>query len=84
MNGEVSTDTNAMTLPVPQLPKEDIKVNTFANCLHSLMSVGKTSDTRPISIITKYRVTVQKGDGMMTTCKGKPIIIGARGMHGRK
>jgi hypothetical protein len=47
------------------------------------MSVGKTSDAGTISIFTKAGVTVHKEDDVMITCKGKPILIGARDMHGR-
>jgi hypothetical protein len=52
-NAEVSTGTNVITLPVPQLPKESTEANTFDDFLHSLISVGKTSDAGTISIFTK-------------------------------
>ena len=71
------------TLPVPQLPEEDTEADIFDNFPHSLVSVGKISDAGTISIFTKYGVTVHKEEDVMIACKGKPIIIGARDMHGR-
>ena len=82
-NGEVCSGTNVTTLPVPQLPAEDTKADTFDDFPHSFMSVGKTSNAGTISIFTNYGVTVHKEDNILITCKGKPILIEARDMHGR-
>jgi hypothetical protein len=82
-NGEVSTGTNVITLPMLQLPKEDTEGNAFDNFLHSLMSADKTSGAGTISIFRKDGLTVHKEDNVMITCKGTPIMIGARDMHGR-
>ena len=71
------------TLSLPQLPAEDTEADTFDDFPHSLVSVGKTSDADTISIFTKDGVTVHKENNVMITCKDKPILIGARNMHGR-
>ena len=82
-NGEVSTGANVTALPIPQLPQAAAEADTFEDFTHSLMSVGKTSDAGTISIFTKDGVTVHKEDDVMITCKGAPIMIGARDMQGR-
>ena len=47
------------------------------------MSVGCTADAGTISIFTKDDVTVYKEEDVLITCKGAPILIGARDSRGR-
>ncbi|KAL7525390.1 hypothetical protein ACHAXR_000989 [Thalassiosira sp. AJA248-18] len=82
-NGDVSLGNNVTTLPIPQLNHTDTEADTFDDFPHSLLSVGKTSDAGTISIFTKDAVTVHKEEDVLITCKGEPILIGARDMHGR-
>ena len=82
-NGDVSLGNNVTELPIPQLAHADTEADTFDDFPHSLMSVGKTSDAGTISIFTKDGVTVHKEEDVLITCKGEPILIGARDIHGR-
>ena len=82
-NGEESHGNKVTALPIPQLDSKDTKADTFYDFPTSLMSVGKTSDAGIISIFTKEGVTVHKEEDVLITCKGKPILVGARDMNGR-
>ena len=82
-NGDVSLGNNVTRLPIPNLDDKATEADTFDDFPHSLMSVGKTSDAGTISIFTKDGVTVHKEEDVLITCKGKPILIGARDSKGR-
>ena len=82
-NGDVSTGNNVTSLPIPHLDAKDTEADTFDDFPHSLMSVGQTSDAGTISIFGKDGVTVHKEEDVLITCKGEPIMIGVRDMHGR-
>ena len=82
-NGGESHGNNVTTLPIPQLDAKDTEADTFDDFPNSLMSVGKTSDAGTISIFTKEGITVHKEEDVLITCKGKPILIGARDINGR-
>ena len=82
-NGDVSLGNNVTRLPIPHLDDKATEADTFDDFLHSLMSVGKTSDAGTISIFTKDGVTVHKEEDVLITCKGKPILIGGRDSKGR-
>jgi len=77
-NGDTCQGTNVTTLPVLQLPAQTVEANTFKDFPHSLMSVGKASNAGTISIFTKDGVTVHNEEDVLITCKGEPILIGAR------
>ena len=77
-NGDVCLGNNVTKLPIPQLDHTATEADTFDDFPNSLMSVGKTSDAGTISIFTKDGVTVHKETDVLITCKGKPILIGAR------
>ena len=47
------------------------------------MSVGKTCDDGNIAIFTEDGVTVHNEQDVLITCKGKPILVGVRDVHGR-
>jgi hypothetical protein len=47
------------------------------------MSVGNTANKGTVSVFTKDGVNVFKEEGVLITCKGKPILIGVRDGHGR-
>ena len=82
-NGDVSLGSNVTTLPIPHLNPAVTEADTFDDFPHSLMSVGQTSDAGTISVFTKEGVTVHKETDVLITCKGEPILIGVRDMHGR-
>ena len=82
-NGDVCLGNNVTKLPIPQLDHTATEADTFDDFPNSLMSVGKTSDAGTISIFTKDGVTVHKETDVLITCKGKPILIGARDTNGR-
>ena len=82
-NGGTSQGTHVTSLPIAQLSEQAAEADTFSDFPHSLMSVGKTADDGTISIFTKHGVTVHKEDDVLITCKGEPILIGARDEAGR-
>jgi hypothetical protein len=82
-NGTACRGTNVTQLPVPELEPTATEADTFTEFPHSLMSVGKTSDAGTISIFNKEGVTVHNKHDVLITCKGKPILIGARDENGR-
>ena len=57
--------------------------DTFTEFLHSLMSVGKTSDNGIISIFKKKGVMVHKEQDVLIRMKGKPFLIGFQYDHGQ-
>ena len=82
-NGDTCRGTNVTALPITQLPDQAVEADTFEDFPHSLMSVGKTSDAGTISIFTKDGIMVHKEEDVLITCKGEPILIGARDERGR-
>jgi hypothetical protein len=60
-----------------------MQADTFQDFPTSLMSVGKTADDDTVSVFTKEGVNVFKGEDVLITCKGKPILIRVRDSHGR-
>ena len=84
--GEISLGNKVTKLPIPpleQLNPVATEADTFTDFPHSLMSVGRTSDSGTISIFTKDDVTVYHEEDVLITCKGAPILIGARDERGR-
>ena len=45
--------------------------------------MGETSDNGTISVFTKTGITVFKGEDVLITCKGEPILIGVQDGWGR-
>ena len=82
-NGDTCKAKNFTQHPFPQLLKRGTKADTFTNFSTSLMSVGKTSDNRTISIFTKKGVTDYKETDVLIRCKGAPLLIGVRDEHER-
>ena len=81
-NGETCKAQFTTQLLFKALSKSARAADTFKEFLHSLMSVGKTSDNRTISIFTKSGVTVHKEQDVLIQMKGKPILIGVRDNQG--
>ncbi len=77
-NGKVSLSNKVTRLPIPKIEPTATEADTFDDFLHSLMSVGKTSDAGTISIFTKYSMTVHNKTDVLVTCKVTNILIGAR------
>jgi hypothetical protein len=77
-NGKTSKAKNVTQLPFPQLSDQATKADMFNQFPSSLMSVGKTTDNRTISIFTKTGVMVHKEQDLLITCKGESILIGVR------
>ena len=65
-----------MSFLCPSYPRKQPTLTLFGKLLTSLVSVGKINDSGNVSIFTKDGVTVHKEEGMLTTCKGAPILIG--------
>ena len=63
-------------LPFPQLSTIIAEADTFEEFLSSLISVGKTSDDRNLSIFTHEKLQEYKEADVLITCRGKPILIG--------
>ena len=82
-NGDVCRGNKVTQLPIPQLRPAATEADTFDNFPHSLLSVGKTLDAGTVSIFTKDGVTVHDEHDVLITCKGQPLLIGARDRHGR-
>ena len=82
-NGSTSHAKHVTTLPFANLSSNANQADTFEDFPSSLMSVGKTADDGTISIFTKDGVTVHKEQDVLITCKGAPILIGARDAQGR-
>jgi hypothetical protein len=82
-NGDVCHSNKVTQLPIPQLSNTGMEADASDNFPHYLMSVGKTSDAGTISIFTKDGITVHNKTDVLITCKGKPILIGARDANGR-
>ena len=82
-NGNTSHGHHVTALPIPSLSKAATEADTFDDFPHSLMSVGKTADAGTVSIFTKHGVTVHHEQDVLITCKGQPILIGARDQQGR-
>jgi hypothetical protein len=82
-NGDTCNATFVTHLPFHMLSASARQAKTFTEFLHSLMSMGKTADNGMISIFTKEGVMVLKDQGILITCKGKPILIAVQDNHGR-
>ena len=82
-NGGTSHAKYVTQLPFRQLSAQSTQAATFQEFPTSLMSVGKTTDDGTVSVFTKEGVNVFKEEDVLTTCKGKPILIGVRDSHGR-
>ena len=82
-NGGKSKATYVTQLPFQHLSAKANEADTFKDFTSSLMSVGKIADDGAISVFTKDGVTVYKEEDVLITCKGEPILIGVRDMHGR-
>ena len=70
-------------LPFPTLSPRATQADSINDFPHSLMSVGKTSDDKTVSIFTWDGVTVHAEEDILITCQGVPILIGVRDTHGR-
>jgi len=82
-NGDVRAAKHVIKLPFHRLSSKVTQANTFEQFPTSFMSVGKTSDDRTISVLTKEGVSVHKEEDVLITCKGIPISIGIRDAQGR-
>ena len=82
-NGGISRGHHVTVLPIPGIPTTDTEADTFDDFPHSLMSVGKTADAGTVSMFTKHGVTVHNEQDVLITCKGQPILIGARDEQGQ-
>ena len=82
-NGGSSAGKHVTQLPFNQLSDQATKADSFDDFSNSLMSDGKTTDDRTISIFTKDGVTVHKEQDVLITCCGEPILIGVRDEYGR-
>ena len=70
-------------LPIPGLSPKATEADTFDTFPDSLLSVGKVADDGAISIFTSTGVSVHNERDVLITCKGKPILIGARDSSGQ-
>ena len=82
-NGGCSTARHVTALPLPQLSPQATRADTFDDFPNSLISVGRLADDNTISIFTKDGVSVHKEQDVLVTCRGDPILIGVRDVHGR-
>ena len=82
-NGKVSVVKYVTHLPFPQLSHKASMADIFVDFPNSIMSVGKTADDDTVSVFTKYDVKVYYEEGVLITCKNKPILIGVRKSCGR-
>eukprot|EP00804_Cyclotella_cryptica_P013702 CCRYP_016146-RA/>CCRYP_016146-RA protein AED:0.57 eAED:0.15 QI:0/-1/0/1/-1/1/1/0/211 len=82
-NGSTSIGAHVTRLPFPTLSPQATQANSFNDFPHSLMSIGKTSDDKTVSIFTRDGVTVHAEQDVLITCQGTPILIGVRNTHGR-
>ena len=77
-NAGASKGKYVTRLPFKLLSPSVAEADTFEYFPTSLMSVGKTSDDGNVSVFTKEDVKVYKDEDVLTTCKGKPILVGKR------
>ena len=82
-NGGCSTAKHMTALPIPQLLPWAAQADTFVDFRNSLISVGCLANDNTISIFTKDGVSVHNEKDVLITCRGEPILIGARDEHGR-
>eukprot|EP00804_Cyclotella_cryptica_P003621 CCRYP_002237-RA/>CCRYP_002237-RA protein AED:0.34 eAED:0.34 QI:0/-1/0/1/-1/1/1/0/435 len=82
-NGGTSKARYVSCLPFPQLSTNAALADSFDDFPQSLMSIGKTCDDSTIAIFTQAGVTIHKDTNVLITCRGKPLLIGARNEHGR-
>eukprot|EP00804_Cyclotella_cryptica_P026024 CCRYP_018185-RA/>CCRYP_018185-RA protein AED:0.33 eAED:0.35 QI:0/0/0/1/0/0/2/0/281 len=82
-NGSTSHSAHVTRLPFPTLSPRATQADSFNDCPHSLMSIGKTSDDKTASIFTRDGVTVHAEEDVLITCQGTPILIGVCDAHGR-
>ena len=82
-NGGTSKARHVSHLPFPQLSTNAALADSFDDFPQSLMSVRKTCDEGTIAIFMHAGVTVHKEQDVLLTCRGKPLLIGARDEHGR-
>eukprot|EP00804_Cyclotella_cryptica_P008989 CCRYP_003095-RA/>CCRYP_003095-RA protein AED:0.22 eAED:0.22 QI:0/0/0/1/1/1/7/0/754 len=77
-NGGTRKAHHVSHLPFPQLSTNAALADSFDDFPQPLMSVGKTCDNSTIAIFTQAGVTVHKETDVLLTCRGKPLLIGAR------
>jgi hypothetical protein len=82
-NGGCSSARHVTALPLPQLSSRATRANSFDDFPSSLISVGRLADDNTISIFTKDGVSVHHEQDVLISCRGEPILIGARDEHGR-
>ena len=81
-DGNTCRGKHVTKLPIPGLSPKAMKKDTFDTFPDSLLSVGKVVDDGAISIFTSTGVSVHNEHDVLVTCKGKPILIGARDSSG--
>ena len=79
----VSKGVNQTRLPIPNLPQQTTKADTFNDWSCNLLSVGKVSDANTVSVFNKNGVQVYKEEDVLITYKNKPILVGKRDSRGR-
>eukprot|EP00804_Cyclotella_cryptica_P006123 CCRYP_010735-RA/>CCRYP_010735-RA protein AED:0.28 eAED:0.28 QI:0/0/0/1/1/1/2/0/432 len=82
-NGSTSIGAHVTRLPFPTHSPQATQADSFNDFPHSLMSVGKTSDDKTVSIFMRDGVTVHAEQDVLITCQETPILIGVRNTHGR-
>ena len=82
-NGGCSSARHVTALPLPQLSSRATRADSFDDFPSSLISVGRLADDNTISIFTKDGVSVHHEHDVLISCRGEPILIGARDEHGR-
>ncbi len=60
-----------------------MQADTFQDFPTFLMSIGKTDDKGTVSVFMKEGVNEFKEEGVLITCKGKPILIRIRDNQGQ-
>eukprot|EP00804_Cyclotella_cryptica_P028716 CCRYP_008205-RA/>CCRYP_008205-RA protein AED:0.43 eAED:0.44 QI:0/0/0/1/0/0.33/3/0/341 len=70
-------------LPFATLSPWATQADSLNDFPHSLMSVGKTSDNKTVSIFTRDSINVHAEKDVLITCQGAPILIGVHDAHGR-
>eukprot|EP00804_Cyclotella_cryptica_P011508 CCRYP_017067-RA/>CCRYP_017067-RA protein AED:0.60 eAED:0.30 QI:0/0/0/0.5/0/0.5/2/0/565 len=81
-NGGTSKAPYVSRLPFPQLSINAALADSFDDFPQSLMSIGKTCDNGTVAIFPQTGVTVHKDTEILITCRGEPLLIGARDEHG--
>eukprot|EP00804_Cyclotella_cryptica_P009774 CCRYP_013229-RB/>CCRYP_013229-RB protein AED:0.40 eAED:0.41 QI:0/0/0/1/0/0/3/0/222 len=57
-------------LPFPTLSPQAAQADSFTDFPHSLMSVGKTTDNKTVSIFIQDDVTIHAAQDILITCQG--------------